>query len=255
MKKLHLTLAAAAILAGAACNAEKGATATGSGPAVTAKAVPAPNNGDWSTIVTKTAEGGFLMGNPNAKVKLAEYGSMTCPHCAAFERIGAKPLIDGYVKKGLVSYEFRNYIRDPFDLTAALIARCGGEASFFGLTRNLYADQANWVGKLQAAQPAQLQALEAMAPAQKFAAIADLAGLKQFAAVRGVPRARTDKCLADEAAVNQLVQMNTDATTKYPDFPGTPTFIINGSMVELGPVTEDQVWPTLETKLKEALAG
>ena len=254
MKTSYLILAAA-VLASAACNAEKGGAATGPGPEVTAKAVPAPNNGDWSAMVAKTTEGGFVMGNPNAKVKLVEYGSMTCPHCAHFEEAGVAPLIENYVKKGLVSFEFRNYIRDQFDLTAALLARCGGTSSFFGLTRNLYADQSNWIGKLQEADPAKLQALEALAPAQKFSTIADLAGLKQFASLRGVPRAQADKCLADEAAVNQLVQMNSDVTTQFPEFPGTPTFIINGSMVDLGTATEAQVWPTLETRIREALAS
>ncbi len=182
MKFSHLILATAAILAGAACNAEKGGNAaTGADPAVTAQAVPAPNNGDWSTVVTRTAEGGFVMGNPNAKAKLVEFGSMTCPHCAEFEETGVKPLIDNYVKKGLVSFEFRNYVRDPFDMTASLLARCSGESGFFGLTRNLYADQQQWIGKAQSADPAQLQALQSQPPAQQFAAIADLAGLKQYA--------------------------------------------------------------------------
>ena len=143
-----LFVASAALLA-TACNAENGTSNSGSGPEVTAAPVPAPNNGDWSTIVTKTPEGGFLMGNPNAKVKLVEFGSMTCPHCAEFEEQGGKDLIDNYVKKGLVSWEFRNYVRDPFDMTATLLARCGGEASVFCLTRNLFADQREWVGKIQ----------------------------------------------------------------------------------------------------------
>ena len=121
---------------------------------MTATPVPAPNNGDWSTIVSQTPEGGFLMGNPNAKVKLVEYGSLTCPHCAEFEEKGGKALVDNYVKKGLVSFEFRNFVRDPYDITAALIARCGGPASFFGLTRAFYADQKDWIGKIQAADPA-----------------------------------------------------------------------------------------------------
>ena len=38
----------------------------------------------------QTPEGGFVMGNPNAKVKLIEFGSMTCPHCAEFEEKGAQ---------------------------------------------------------------------------------------------------------------------------------------------------------------------
>ncbi|MCA1653471.1 MAG: DsbA family protein, partial [Sphingomonadales bacterium] len=93
---------------------------------VTAAPVAAPNGGDWTTVVSRTPAGGFVMGNPNAKVKLIEYGSLTCPHCAEFEEKGGKPLIDNYVKKGLVSFEFRNFVRDPYDITAALIARCGG---------------------------------------------------------------------------------------------------------------------------------
>ncbi len=240
-------LASAALLA-TACNAEKGASNT-TGPEVTAAPVPAPNNGDWSTIVAKTPEGGFLMGNPNAKVKLVEFGSMTCPHCAEFEEQGGKALVDNYVKKGLVSWEFRNYVRDPFDMAATLIARCGGEASFFGMTRTLFHDQRNWVGKIQAADQAQLQALQTLPPAQQFSRIADLGGLKQYASMRGVPRAKAEQCLANEAEVNRLVQMNTDAASTY-NIPGTPAFLINGSLVE-----NAAVWSALEPKIKEALAS
>ena len=247
MKTTHLILASAALLA-TACNAEKSATGN-TGPEVTAAPVAAPNNGDWSTIVKKTAEGGFLMGNPNAKVKLVEYGSMTCGHCATFEEEGAKPLIDNYVKKGLVSYEFRNFVRDPFDMTASLLARCGGEASFFGLTRNLFADQADWMGKAQQADQAKLQALQSMPPAQQFSTIADLAGLKQYASMRGVPRAKAEQCLANEAEANQLVQINSDAISQF-NVPGTPAFVINGALSEGA-----NTWAQLEPKIKEALAS
>ena len=248
--KLSYLLLASAALAATACNAEKGGSTTADkAPEVTAAPVPAPNNGDWSTIVSKTAEGGFLMGNPEAKVKLVEFGSMTCPHCAEFDHQGAKPLIDNYVKKGLVSWEFRNYVRDPFDMAATLLARCSGEAGFFGLTRNLFADQRDWVGKLQAADPATLQSLSTMPPAQQFSTIADLGGLKQYVSMRGVPRAKADQCLANEAEVNQLVQMNSEAGATY-SIPGTPSFLINGTLVD-----QTATWEALEPKLKEALAS
>jgi protein-disulfide isomerase len=247
MKISHMMLASVALLA-TACNAEKGGNTT-TGPEVTATPVAAPNNGDWSTVVTKTAEGGYVMGNPNAKVKLVEFASLTCPHCAEFEETGAKPLIDNYVKKGLVSWELRNFVRDPYDMTATLIARCGGDANFFGMTRTLFADQKNWIAKVQAADPAQMQALQSMTPAQQFSTIADIAGLKQFAAMRGVPRAKADQCLANEAEVNKLVQMNSDAASTY-NIPGTPSFLINGTLVE-----NAAAWQQLEPKIKEALAG
>lgn len=251
--KISLVFLASAALLATACNAEKGTAATnGSGPEVTAAAVPAPNNGDWSTIVAKTPEGGFVMGNPNAKVKLVEFGSLTCPHCAEFEHAGGKALVDNYVKKGLVSWEFRNFVRDPFDMTATLLARCGGEASFFGLTRNLFTDQRQWIEKIQAAQaadPAKAQGLQSLPPAQQFSAIADMAGLKQYASMRGVPRAKGEQCLANEAEVNKLVQMNTDASTTY-NIPGTPTFLINNEVVDA-----TATWELLEPKIKEALAS
>lgn len=248
MRISALFLASAALLAGA-CNAEKSTAPTSNGPEVTAAPVPAPNNGDWSTIVTRTPEGGFLMGNPEAKVKLVEFGSMTCPHCAAFDEQGGKPLIENYVKKGLVSWEFRNYVRDPFDMTASLLARCAGEAGFFGLTRNLFADQNDWITKIQAADQAALQALQDQPPAEQFQTIAELAGLKQYVSMRGVPQAKADQCLSSQAEIDRLVQMNSDAVTTY-NIPGTPAFVINGSLV-------DQVagWDLLEPKIKEALGS
>ncbi len=243
-----LFLASAAMLA-SACNAEKSNAPTSNGPEVSAEPVPAPNNGDWSTIVTQTPEGGFLMGNPDAKVKLVEFGSMTCPHCAAFDEQGGKPLIENYVKKGLVSWEFRNYVRDPFDMTASLLARCAGEAGFFGLTRNLFADQNDWVSKIQAADQSALQGLQDQPPAQQFKTIADLAGLKQYVSMRGVPQAKADQCLSNQAEIDRLVQMNSDAVSTY-NIPGTPAFVINGSLVE-----QVAGWDLLEPKIKEALGS
>ncbi len=248
MKSFGAMLASATVLSIAACNADKAAQANNA-PGEATAAVPAPSNGDWSTIVTKTSEGGFLMGNPNAKVKLVEFGSMTCSHCAEFEEQAGKALVDNYVKKGLVSWEFRNYVKDPFDMTAALLARCGGEANFFGMTRTLFHDQSNWVGKIQAADQAQLQALQAMPAAQQFSTIADLAGLKTFAAQRGVPRAKAEQCLANEQEANQLVQMNSDAVSTY-SIQGTPNFVINGAAPAFS-----ASWETLEPKIKEALAS
>ena len=116
-------------------------------------------------------------------------------------------------------------------MAATLLARCGGEANFFGMTRTMFHDQKTWIGKLQGADQATLQGLQSMPPAQQFSTIADLAGLKTFAAQRGVPRAKADQCLANEADANQLVQMNSDAVSTY-SIPGTPSFLINGTLAE-----------------------
>jgi protein-disulfide isomerase len=186
-------------------------------------------------------------------VKLIEYGSLTCPHCREFDETGVTPLINNYVKSGQVSYEFRNYVRDPFDLAASLIARCNGAKGFFPLERGLYKDQQTWIGKIQATPQDQLAPLQNLPPNQQFLAIAKLAGLQDWAALRGIPQAKSTQCLTDENAVNKLVQMNSDATTQFPDFKGTPTFAINGNMVDIENGTPP--WDQLKASLDKALGS
>lgn len=249
MKPSNFLLATAAILASGACNAENAGRSTAAN-STTAEAVEPPADGDWSQVVTQTDKGGFRMGNPNAKVQLVEFGSMTCPHCAEFDETAMQPLIDKYVKNGQVAFEFRNFVRDPFDIAAALIARCNGGKSFFPLTRALFEAQQDWVTKLQSAPPSQLEALQNLGPEQQFLEIAKIANLQQWAAMRGVPSAKSTQCLTDQNAVNQLVQMNSDATTEYPKFSGTPSFLLNGELLE-----NTATWDKLEPKIREALGS
>ena len=251
MKPSVFLTCAVAVVAIAGCNSKQGDAATNT--AVKIEQAAPPKGGDWSQVANPTSAGGFVMGNPNAKVKLVEYGSMTCPHCREFDETGVSSLIDKYVKSGQVSYEFRNWVRDAVDLTASLIARCNGAKGFFPLERALYKDQPNWFARVQAAPEDQLKQLQDLPPNQQFLELAKVAGFQEWAAVRGVPTAKSTQCLTDENAVNQLVQMTSDTTTQFPDFKGTPSFVINGTLVDLGPVTAAEVWPTLETKLKEAL--
>jgi protein-disulfide isomerase len=251
MKAVQFLACAAALIAVGGCNNKQSENA--SNVPLKLEPVKPPAGGDWTEIATATPAGGFLMGNPQAKVQLIEYGSMTCPHCREFDESGVSPLINTYVKSGQVSYEFRNYVRDAFDLAASLIARCNGAKGFFPLERALYKDQINWVSKIQTIPQAQLDPLKDLPPNRQFLEIGKLAGFQDWAAMRGVPQAKSAQCLTNTSEVDQLVKMTADATDQFPDFPGTPTFIINGKMVELGPVRAEQVWPTLEGKIREAL--
>ncbi|HEX8842567.1 MAG TPA: thioredoxin domain-containing protein, partial [Sphingomicrobium sp.] len=83
---------------------------------------------------------------------------------------------------------------------------------------------------------------------QQFLAIAKIAGLQEWAALRGIPQAKSTQCLTNENSVNQLVQMNSDATTQFPEFQGTPTFVINGQLVK-----DTATWDKLEPALRSAL--
>jgi protein-disulfide isomerase len=212
-----------------------------------APAVTADTKADWTQSVKPTPEGGFVMGNPAAPVHLVEYGSLTCPHCKAFNDEGTPKLISDYVKAGRISYEFRNYVRDPYDIAAALIARCDGPKDFFQLTDALYKDQPNWIAKVEAVSSKQEDQLASLPEGQQFLARARAAGLQQWAAAHNIPPAQSNRCLTNNAEVDRLVQMNADATDKY-DIPGTPTFLIDGKVAD-----DATTWDTLKPVLDAAL--
>ena len=246
MKPTQFLACAIAVIAIAGCDSKAGDAATNT--PLQLEQVKPPAGGDWSQVVNPTPEGGFVMGNPNATVKLIEFGSMTCPHCAEFDEQGAGKLVDTYVKSGQVSWEFRNYVRDALDLAASLVARCNGPKTFFPLTRALYKEQTSWFAKVQAAPQEQQAALQNLPPNRQFLEMARLAGFQQWAAARGVPEAKTTQCLSDENSVNQLVQMNSDVTNRFPEFQGTPGFVINGKLIK-----DTGTWDKLEPQLRSAL--
>lgn len=219
------------------------------GEAATKAPAKATRTQDWTRVVRPTPAGGFVMGNPDARVKLVEYGSMTCPHCRAFDAEGVPHLLN-YVKSGEISWEFRNYVRDAFDISAALIARCNGAASFFPLTRAVFKEQANWVARIQAAPDGELESIQKLPLNREFLALARLAGLQQLASAHGLAASRSTRCLTDENAAKRLAEMDDQATTQFPDFAGTPTFLINGKMLE-----KTATWDALEPQLKAALGN
>lgn len=247
--RILLTAGAAALaLAVAGCGdsgGDKAATAPTGGSATAA--VAAPNGGDWTETVSETPEGGFVMGNPNAPVKVVEFASLTCPHCADFAKNGLPKLVEQYVKTGQVSLELRNFVRDPVDLGASLLARCGGATPFFKLTDQIFAAQQEWIGKLQSMAPAEQQQLQALPPNQVTGRLADKAGLVDFVRVRGIPAEKARSCLGDQAAIDKLVAMNQKAIQDF-NISGTPTFLINGSVAE-GAAS----WETLEPQLRAAV--
>ena len=248
MKRSSIVACAVAVLALTACNKNKdqAGTAASNDTVKITQATPPPG-GNWSDVVNETAAG-FMMGDPNAKVKLVEIGALTCPHCREFDEKGVPILIDKYVKSGQVSWEFRPYLLHGLDLPTNLIARCNGPKSFFPLARALYHDQPDWIAKIQAAPPEKLEEVQNLPIDRQFVELAMLAGLQEWAAARGVPADKANQCLRDEDEVNKLVQLSSDVPNQFPDFPGTPTFVINGQMLK-----ETASWEKLQPQLDEAL--
>ena len=239
------TLALALAGCGKKDEAAKTDAPTGTASASTAAPVAAPAGQDWTTTIVATPEGGFRMGNPNAPVKLVEYASLTCPHCAAFANESADK-VENYVRKGTVSWEFRTFVLNAIDISASLLARCQGPEPFFKLVEQTYAEQHNWALKYQNLTEADTKRIGALPEDQQFAEIAKLGGLDQFYGARGLPAAKAQACLTDKASRDTLIALR-DRGTNQDGVTGTPTFIVNGKIAE-----DTYDWTALEPKLKAA---
>jgi protein-disulfide isomerase len=245
MKTVKYISVVALALALASCGKKDEAAAPA--PTATANAVASPAAGgtNWVDTVSVTPDGGFRMGNPDAAVKLVEYASFTCPHCAAFEAEASEKL-QAYVRKGSLSWEFRPFLLNAMDVAPSLLAGCQGAGPFFKLAEQLYADQANWAMKYQSLAPAEIQRIQALPEAQQFSALAKAGGLDQFFGARGLPAAKAEACLTDKAAADKLVALRAIGTDRD-GVTGTPTFLINGTNAK-----DTFDWATLEPKLKAA---
>jgi protein-disulfide isomerase len=197
--------------------------------AVAAKRAPAKVK--WVNVVVATPEGGIRMGNPNAAVKLIEYGSRTCPHCGLFGREGLPALKAGPIAAGKLSYEFRDFpVHGALDLGPILLGRCVSPGQFFPLLDAMFAGQQALLAKAEATET-KLKTMTNPSPNQIATTVANDLGYVALATRRGMAPARAKACLADRVALNRVVAM-TDTAEKQYGVSGTPTFIINGTKAD-----------------------
>ncbi|HAF40343.1 MAG TPA: protein-disulfide isomerase [Sphingobium sp.] len=209
--------------------------------AVPATLVAAPA-ASWVSRVVLSPIGGHYMGNPAAPTKLVEYVSYTCSHCAHFVGEASAPLKTQYVKGGKVGVEIRNAVRDKYDLTAALLARCGGPARFMGNHEALFANQSAWMEQLETYDR------DATKSADQTAAMRDIGqktGLYGLMNKRGFTNAQLDACIANPQAMKQILAMTDEAWNKV-KIGGTPGFTVNGTRVE------GSTWSILQAALPPA---
>lgn len=243
--KFRILTAILPVLALAACGDAGGpgnATTAASAPVA---AAPAPAGQDWTQTVAKTDQGGFVVGNPNAPLKLVEYGSRLCPTCGAFANAGMKPLMDTYVKSGKVSYEFREYlVHGAPDFAPALLGRCVGTAAFFPVLEAMFAAQSSILPKMEDAQA--FQATLQGKPPEVFAtAWAEKLGYIDFVKQRGLPEAKARACLSDKGEIDKMVKFMDAGTQK--GVSGTPSFFLNDNQMQ-GAIS----WEQVEQQLKAA---
>lgn len=206
--------------------------------------IAAPAGTHWGETAAETPEGGFVIGNPDAPLKLVEYASHTCSHCADFSVAAAAPLRDKYVESGVVSYEVRNLIRDPLDLTIATLSRCSGPQAFHPLVEQAWANFGAIVQQANANQAAMSAAMEKTG-AERFQAIGEASGLIEFFAARGVSRDQSLQCLANVDNITKIAERSDKQSTEQ-NITGTPSFFLNGARLNV------TTWEALEPIIQSA---
>ena len=167
-------------------------------------AVP-PATAGIATLEDAVAE--KVMGRDDAPVTMIEYSSLACPHCAAFHRDSLPRIKEAYIDTGKVRLIYRDFPLGGVALAAAMVARCGGSAKFFGFIEVLFRSQAQWSRSDD--------------PTRELARVARFAGISQK---------DFDACLVNEALMTDIRERAADAQQKF-GIESTPTFIIEGEKV------------------------
>lgn len=150
----------------------------------------------------------FTLGSPGAPVKITEYASFTCSHCAAFHATTFKPLKAEYIDTGKVEFTLREVYFDRYGLWAAMMARCGGDMRYFGITDILFETQQEWAGSEDPNVVVE--------------------NIKKIGRTAGMDDATLDACMKDGAMAEALVA-RFEENMKADGVEGTPTLFINGT--------------------------
>lgn len=214
----------AALLIGGAADAQPGRKAA---PARAAPVRPA----DWNNYVRQTPEGNFIVGNPAAPVKVVEYMSFTCPHCAAFAAESKAVLKGQFIKSGSVAIEYRPIGRDQVDLGATMLAKCAGTRGFAGAAEEIFARQGDWLGIAYRFMQDDAKRFALDTPLEQVRAGVQTAGLIDLMRARGLSDARINACFADQKSLNQVLRVGDKSRATVE---ATPTFFVNGVKQPLG---------------------
>ena len=162
----------------------------------------------------EAATGDMSMGKADAPVKMVEYASATCPHCARFNTDVFPGFKAKYIDTGKVHYTFRELLTPPNEVAAAafLMARCAGKDKYFPAIDAVFRNQ------------------------QEMVTTGDFRGvLLRIAQSMGMTEAQFDACVSDEDALKALNARMEKAGEM--EIKATPTFLMNGKKVKEGEMT------------------
>ena len=160
-------------------------------------------NVDVDTALSPRVEG-----SPDAKIKLVEYFSLTCPACAEFHTEVYPKIKEKYIDKGLVQMEYRDFPLDQWGLRAAALARCLEPKYYGAMVDVLLKQQSNWARSKNV--------LESLLK------IGQLAGLNEKNA---------QACMSNEKLLDGIISVRMTGNKKH-NVNTTPSFLIDGEKIQ-----------------------
>src|SRR3546814_19151825 len=99
-------------------------------------------------------------------------------------------------------------------MAASVLTRFQGHVPYFQLTGQVFAEQDQWMQALQDMPPATAERLQTLPPEQQVGALAEDGDLYSFFQMRGLPQAKAQACVSDQAAGEQLVAIGQRARSE-----------------------------------------
>lgn len=190
---------------------------------------------DWTTRVEATAEGGYRMGNPDAAMKLVEYGSISCSHCADFE-LEQGSAIRAQVRTGRVSFEYRPFVIFPSDPGIFMLLSCQAPERYFDSVHALYATHGEWTARLEAAGADVQAQMQRGSFGGAMPAIVRASGTDAHFRDNGMTDRQISACLSDRAKFDRLADATRQGQAQ--GVRGTPTFFLNGRLLDVATFAE-----------------
>ncbi|MGV0879318.1 DsbA family protein [Martelella sp. FLE1502] len=161
-----------------------------------------------SVDMEKALEPGSLpdiaLGEPDAPVKIIEYLSMTCPHCAKYQEETFPAIKENFIDTGKVYYIFREFPFDPRAMAAFMLARCTPNDKYLPFVDMMFQQQRTW------------------ATAEDGSA-----AMLQMAKLAGFTQESFQACLTDQKLLDDINAVRTRGADEF-GVNATPTFLING---------------------------
>ncbi|MGN6462797.1 MAG: DsbA family protein [Pseudolabrys sp.] len=179
--------------------------------------------------------GDMVLGDEKAPVTIYEYASMTCSHCAHFQKTTFPELKKRYIDTGKVRYVLREFPLDPVAAAAFMLARCAAQtgdkrdpAKYYMVVDTFFETQSTW------------------AFVQKPSDV--LPNMKKVSKQIGFTDESFDACLKNQPVLDSIEKVRRRGVETF-KVDSTPTFFINGKR-QAGDLPMDELAKLIDSQIK-----